>query len=175
MCEGGPVSPLLRRIAVNVAAWLVGAVASVAVGLLALSQIDVGFADGAVQPLSPDTLTRVVTEPPAPDAAGTPTGKAPPKATPGATDAAGYDAERALTSRGGSLVARCRAGRAYLASWSPAQGYHADDVRRGPALEARLNFEGRERAVAVSIRCVGGVPEASIHQLSSEHGHGVDD
>jgi hypothetical protein len=189
-----------RRIVLNAAAWLGGAAASVAVGIVALSQIDDGLGDAGVQPLSPDTVITVATGQPAADQAvassgATPSGGATSSggvtpsrgptssggATPsggvtpsggatssgGATEpssAAGGGIERALTSPGGSLVARCGAGQAYLASWSPAQGYEADDVRRGPAAEARLIFQGARDVVVVAVRCVAGVPEASIRQ-----------
>ena len=37
-----------------------------------------------------------------------------------------------LTSQGGTVLAECRPAGAYLVSWSPTQGYEADDVARGP-------------------------------------------
>ena len=40
-----------------------------------------------------------------------------------------------LSSPGGTVVADCRPGGAYLVSWSPAPGYEAGTVRRGPAAD----------------------------------------
>jgi hypothetical protein len=200
VCKGGVVTTSYRRISVNAAAWLAGAAASVAVGIVALSQIDDGLGDAGIQPLGPDSVITVATGQPAEDQAvpsggATPSGSATPSGgktpsigaspsgdatepppTTGDRTADAHTIERVLTSRGGSLVAWCSAGRAYLASWSPAQGYHADDVRRGPAVEARLIFQGAERDVTVAIRCIAGVPEASIQERPAEghddHGDG---
>jgi hypothetical protein len=211
VCQGGVVTTPYRRVVVNAAAWLAGAAASVAVGIIALSQINDGLGDAGVQPLSPDAVIAVATgqpaaDPPVASGGATPSGSATPSggavpsggatpssgktpadgATPsadatesppaaGGKTAAAHDIERVLTSPGGSLVAWCSAGEAYLASWSPAQGYEADDVRRGPATEASLVFQGTQ-SVVVAVRCVAGVPEASIKQQPADgddaHGNG---
>lgn len=166
MCDGGRMSPPLRWISANATAWLVGAAASVGVGVLALSKIHDAFASGGVQLMSPDTVTGPVTEQPTgvanPDKSLTPD-------DPSTSHASHtHGTERALTSRGGSFVARCGAGQVYLASWSPAPGYHADDVRRGPATEVRLTFEAKDSEIVVAIRCVAGVPQASIRQRQDD-------
>jgi hypothetical protein len=193
MCKGGVMTTPFRRVSVNVTAWLAGAVASVSVGILALSQIDDGFGGAGVQPLNPDVVITVAAGRPSvdptvpsggkPHPSGGKTDPSPAKsqASPAATGPAADEpdahpadtdnTERVLTSPGGSLVARCSAGRAYLASWSPAQGYRAEEVRRGPAEEASLIFEGPQRNV-VTIRCVAGVPQASISQEPGEEDHG---
>jgi hypothetical protein len=73
-------------------------------------------------------------------------------------------AERELFSEGGSVLARCIDGDAYLVAWSPAQGYHTDRVDRGPARTARVEFEGEgedEEEVELTITCVDGVPQVT--------------
>lgn len=67
---------------------------------------------------------------------------------------------------GGSVTARCRTGgQVYLTAWSPGPGYHVDDeVRRGPAATAAIEFEvldddaGEDRSY--EIRCAGSRPAA---------------
>jgi lipoprotein-anchoring transpeptidase ErfK/SrfK len=66
-----------------------------------------------------------------------------------------------LTSQGGTVVADCQAGGAYLLSWSPAPGYEVDTVRRGPALTARVIFTSTANSVTMVVSCSTGVPTAT--------------
>ncbi|ASW53900.1 hypothetical protein [Plantactinospora sp. KBS50] len=129
----------LRRLATNLVAWLLGAVVSVTVGVLALTRVDEGLANG-VQPLSPDSVTRGLPDPPsaAPSrtprrgatsaparspsrrATSAPGRPAPSEPSVPATPPAPRAVERTFTAQGGSLLVRCTAGLVYLASWSPA-------------------------------------------------------
>jgi hypothetical protein len=70
---------------------------------------------------------------------------------------------RTLASRGGTVVARCTAGKVYLTSWSPATGYRVEDVVRGPALVTGVWFEGPYE-VHMRLTCEGGVPFAEVVQ-----------
>jgi hypothetical protein len=181
----------LRRTATNLVAWLVGAAVSVTVGVLALSRVDDGLADG-VQPLSPDSVTRALPGPPSssPTAAVRPV----PPSTPGArrtrrpptvvphrsppVRTASPPVERSFVTQGGSMVVRCTSGRVYLASWSPAPGYRVSDVQRGPGdPPAGLTLLSEHRRVRVELRCVGGVPQAtvSIGRRSDHDGDGDGD
>ena len=93
----------------------------------------------------------------------TPAAKVGPAAQPSPSDP-----ERLLTSRGGTVVARChRGGGVYLVYWTPAQGYRAEDVIRGPAAMARLVFEGREHHYRILVACVDSVPRASIRDIGT--------
>lgn len=172
----------MPRAAVNLGAWLVGAVVSVTVGVVALSRIDAGLAGGGMQPLSPDSVTRGMTEvPPATPAdpratsrsASDPAVRNPSvTAVPPSTAASRpvRTTERAFTSRGGSFVARCTDGLVYLTSWSPAPGYQSTGVERGPGEGAQLTFQSDLSHVRVLLRCVAGVPQATI-----DPGDGHDD
>jgi hypothetical protein len=138
------------RTATVIFAWLAGAVSATAVGIFALTSIDFGLSPQS----SLDTLPNLPTasasraeETPEPQASST-------------TVPIGL--ERPITSPGGSAVARCTSSGAYLVSWSPAPGFKAEDVRRGPAAVARVKFETSGREYYVAIRCVNGVPEATI-------------
>jgi phage tail protein X len=185
MCDCGQVSRPTRRIAVNLAAWLGGAVVSVGVGVAALAQINDGLAAEDRQPLNRDTVASALPDPPAPTtAAPTPTSsqrKPPGRPSPaGTTPATARDTsaprtvERGFTSRGGSVVARCTGGQVYLASWSPAPGYHAEHVERGPAESARLTFESGNRQVTVEVGCVAGVPQAATGRRDAGGDHSDD-
>jgi hypothetical protein len=77
---------------------------------------------------------------------------------------------RTVDAPGGSTVAACQAGDAYLVSWTPAPGFGVNDVRRGPTDIARVRFESGDTRVTVEVWCAGGVPQAEIKQ----DGHGDD-
>ena len=120
---------------------------AVSVGLTALSSIGAGLSDQALQPLTP-------TRP------GQPTG-APPSSTEGggagASSPPAAPTDQTLSTSGGTVIATCRPEGAYLVGWSPAPGYRAEDVVRGPREVAKLKFTGNGREIEVSVRCVGGV------------------
>ncbi|WP_050502876.1 hypothetical protein [Streptomyces monomycini] len=68
---------------------------------------------------------------------GSPSGSGPASASPSRPGGGGT-----IRLAGGSATAECRTdGRVYLTVWSPATGYRADDVRRGPAATAAIEFE----------------------------------
>lgn len=130
--------------------WVAGAISASAVGLFALSAIEIG----------PVNQTSV---PDLPAATADSTGGV--SATPTATHkpSSGAAVDRLLNSAGGNVVARCSAEGAYLVSWSPAQGYKAEDVRRGPAAAAKVSFEYHDGGqYEVTVRCVNGVPQAAV-------------
>ncbi len=152
-----------RSVALAVTAWAVGAATAVGVGLLALSSVGTSYVHGPADPLagvgdartSPDTVASGT-----PSATATPTPSA--RASTVATTATG-GSERQFTSAGGNVVARCTGADAYLVYWSPAAGYHAGDVVRGPATSVRVQFEGAGRELTMTVTCVGGVPQAVTH------------
>jgi hypothetical protein len=151
--------------AASVVAWTLGAAASVAVSLLALSSIDAGSAAGPSQQLAPDTVTR------AGSAAST---AAPPTSTVTSEDGgvssavvtrsapapsrAANSVERPLSTSGGTVVARCSGDTAYLVSWSPAQGFRMVDANRGPGRTVEVTFRSATQQFEVEVHCVGGAP-----------------
>ncbi len=90
-----------------------------------------------------------------------PSGSASP--TPTATPAPTHStqAPTVLTSQGGSVVAECLPGGAYLLSWSPTQGYEAGRVFRGPAPTAQVAFQSDANTVIMTVSCSTGVPTAT--------------
>lgn len=168
------MSSSLWRVSTGVAAWTVGAVASVAVSMLALTVI--GGVGGDVQPPAPMPLdsglaAAATMDAASPSASGTATPSASASARPASPTPPAASAgppvvsptpgpPRQFTTSAGTVTAQCTGELAYLVSWSPAQGYRVDDVRRGPALEAQVTFEmfSTRQEAAILVRCVAGVP-----------------
>lgn len=176
-----------RGVIVAAGAWLAGAAAATGGSLLAVSALGQGIAAAPSRPLSVtavnQALAREATRQPSPDASGGPgnssgpAGKArsvpgravpPPRRitahptrhpTPHATRPAPDGT--VLSSQGGTVVAGCGAAGAYLISWSPQQGFAADDVLRGPAATARVTFSDSRVAVTMTVSCAGGKPKAA--------------
>ncbi|MFL6113578.1 MAG: hypothetical protein ACJ786_19770 [Catenulispora sp.] len=71
-------------------------------------------------------------------------------------------AKRRISGHGGQVEAQCQGSLAYLVSWSPAQGFHAGPVQRGPARYAAVVFVDDElqRPWSLRVSCVNGTPAA---------------
>jgi serine/threonine-protein kinase len=76
-------------------------------------------------------------------------------------------ASTVLTSPGGTVVAECRTGGAYLVSWSPDPGYESGTVIRGPVVTARVTFNSAANSVTMMVSCSAGMPTASTTVGSS--------
>ena len=158
-------------IAASVLAWTVGAAVSVGVGLLALSLIGVGLTtdsgDHLTQPAGRadgSGVTNPTSQPPVVDPSASPS------ATPAAAPTVGPN--QTIDTSGGTAVARCQPGGAYLLYWSPSPGFRADLGNRGPAAEARLNFESSSREIKIRVTCVGLTVHPSIEDETSHGGRG---
>jgi hypothetical protein len=97
-------------------------------------------------------------------AAASPSAQATATATPTARPTA---MSTLLSSQGGTVVASCHPGGAYLLSWSPAAGYEVDAVARGPAPAARVVFNSSGNSVTMMVSCSAGVPATSNTTSSS--------
>lgn len=170
----------VRRLVASVLAWIVGAVAAVGVGILALSLIGDGFTARTVQPLTPDVVAREASAAPVDTApapvtpSSTPGDDDPPgRATPSASASDQWStADKLLWSAGGSVIARCTGTQVYLVSWSPEPGYRARDVVRGPAPQGSVRFDSDDIGVSVSVQCVRGTPVATVTQrIDDDHSH----
>jgi hypothetical protein len=157
-----------RSALLAVSAWTVGAAAAVGVGLLALSLVGSTFLNGPTDPLAQAGTPLPTTQPSGTTSDPAVIGPMPTaeSSTVTASGPAG-GTERQLSSAGGSVLARCTADGAYLVLWSPAQGYHAGDVIRGPAATARVEFESLTSEIKVVVICVGGVPQANVSEEGS--------
>jgi serine/threonine-protein kinase len=87
-----------------------------------------------------------------------------PQPSPSAQPTSGTTATPAstvLTSQGGTAVAECVPGGAYLLSWSPTQGYEVGNVTRGPAATTQVVFASTANSVTMVVSCSSGVPTAT--------------
>ena len=109
---------------------------------------------------------------PAPPAPRAPSATAAAPAVPAASPSAGT----LFMSLGGSVLAECRPAGAYLVSWSPVQGYQADDVTRGPVTTARVVFESNANSVTMKVSCPDGAAGTPIASSSIQPwGGGTDE
>ncbi len=160
----------VRPVVVSAVAWSVGVAISVTVGLLALRAVGLDLGDEtAVQPLTSGTVGTASSPEESPEESPVESPSAEPATSatspsPSVTARAGSD--RWLTSSGGNVLARCSGGQAFLVSWSPAPGYRAEDIQRGPAPAARLTFEGTGSEFKMTVTCAGDVPQSTVHKDS---------
>ncbi|WP_440083093.1 hypothetical protein [Streptosporangium sp. LJ11] len=175
-----------KRLSLVVAGWLITGLLAIGVGVAVIDRLSEPLTDTGLRPLSaaevdealalasslPNALPSSV--PPsvpssAPPAEGTPDPAGPTPAptvtvTTTATPVAEPGKSRLITTVGGKVIARCENGLVILRSWSPAQGFQADDVERGPADRARVEFESEEDEVKVEVHCAAdGSPVHSVH------------
>jgi hypothetical protein len=143
----------IRPVVLAAVAWAAGAATAVGVGLVALSSVGASALTGPPDP--PARLS--APDPASPTVTSTAVSPTPPRTSSAGSGASSSDRE--FTSTGGTVVARCVDGQAYLVAWSPAQGYHTDSVERGPAPKAKVEFEGQGAEVELEVICVGGVPQ----------------
>lgn len=140
-----------RRMWLAATGWLIAAAAATTVGVVAVGAVGSSVVGTSTKPLTQQQIDRALGEASQSPSAQPPT--AAPSTTPGGIT-------RGLTTQGGTLIARCRAGQATLVSWSPAQGYQAEDIHAGPAATATLTFETENREIQVRVTCPAGIPTA---------------
>ena len=158
------------RILASVSAWLAGAAVATGGTLVAVSWIGQGISAAPVHTLSVDQVTNALASmSPSPDGTGDDAAGNAPSPTPASPAPSGSHSvsavattspPRTLTSAGGSVIAVCTAAGAYLTSWSPAENFQVDEVRRGPAQVARVVFQSGTTSVEVGVFCQGGSPTA---------------
>ncbi|MEU0570627.1 hypothetical protein ABZ297_35270 [Nonomuraea sp. NPDC005983] len=137
----------MKRLLV-VLGWLAVAAVTTATSTWAISLLGEGLSRHVVTPLSAQQVDEAL--------AGATTVPATPPATPHAPAAT---ASKAFPTRGGSVVGGCAGhDQALLLSWSPAQGYAAGDIDKGPGSTATLEFESDSDKIKVEIRCEDGFP-----------------
>jgi hypothetical protein len=166
------------RILIGVGAWLLGAVAATCGSLLAVSQLGLGITSSTSQQLTASAVNSALAsenrEQPASTSARALHTRLKAHARRAAHSRqaahaihaeAGHSATAPaqppatlLTSSGGSVLADCQAAGAYLLSWSPQQGFEAQNVARGPAAVASVRFGAQFSAVTVRVTCRAGIP-----------------
>jgi hypothetical protein len=150
------------RFLVGASGWLLGADAATCGSMLAVDHLAHGLLGPGSQQLSPADVRADLASSQAGPTAPSPSARpAMRPARPARAAAATPAASRAgtlLFSKGGSAMAVCEAGRAYLQYWSPAPGYQVDDVVRGPAVRVRVELEGTGTSLVMTISCASGQP-----------------
>ncbi|QDP95967.1 hypothetical protein FOE78_08690 [Microlunatus elymi] len=152
-----PRTPRSRSL-LTIGGWLVAASAATAVGALAVEAIGSGIAGTGAEPLSMAEIEQQLATAPA---AASPI----PSRTPSPGEGASSDVSQVIGTDGGTVLARCSDGLAELINWSPRQGYETDDVRRGPATVANIQFETDDLEINVRVSCVSGVPTGRVTRV----------
>jgi len=171
------------RVLLTFGAWLLGVAAATGGSLAAVSLIGQSIIGPETQQLTVSAVNRALADdrdtdqPPASPSPATsrsarPHRRAARRPRPGRTTT--QPAGTLLSSAGGSVLAQCDAAGAYLISWSPQQGYEADDVVRGPAARAMVVFLAGSHGVRLAVTCAGSVPSASVSAVGNDDG-GSDD
>jgi hypothetical protein len=169
------------RFLVGLGGWLLGAVTATTGSMIAVGELANGLFGPQTQQVAGITSSADL------DAGGSsaipapaPTASASPSATPAgapvtpvvsqsprANSAAPPSAPPTLlTTADGSVLASCQPGGAYLVYWSPAQGFSADDVVRGPAQVASVTFSSQSGGVVMHVSCPAGTPVAHLFWLT---------
>jgi hypothetical protein len=159
-----PDRPRSHRLAV-VLGWIGAAALATGVTLAAVSSIGTGIFGSSAGPMGQDEVATALATATAPADRGSGTSPAtpatPPPVSPTPGEAAATD-PAVITSPGGTVVVQCSDGLAELLSWSPAQGFWVDSAERGPDDTVEVEFESRGTDVEVEVRCVDGVPDATV-------------
>jgi len=138
------------RIVIGAGAWLLGAAAATAGGLLVVSELGEGI---SASPASQQSSVAAGVQAQASQAAAQPSASPTPRSERSTSAKRGTSGARmggsggtastsgtVLSSSGGTVVAQCASAGAFLLSWSPQQGFTASSVARGPATTARVVF-----------------------------------
>jgi hypothetical protein len=162
------------RVFLAAGAWLLGVVAATGGSLAAVSLIGQSIAAPPTQQLTVSAVNHALAtgrREPDPSAAARPSpapSHRPAGATPQAPASGTSAAGTLLSSSGGSVLAGCAGSDAYLISWSPQQGYAADDVVRGPAAMARVVFLAGSSGVSLTVTCTGSVPSDVVSPVQGD-------
>ena len=160
-------------IVIGVGAWLLGAAAATAAGLLVVSELGEGISaspagqqSGVVAAEQAQASQAAALPPSSPPASRSQPGRGGKSGTGGSGRTASTSGT-VLSSSGGTVVAQCASAGAFLLSWSPQQGFTASSVARGPATTARVVFAGTASTVTMAVSCASGVPSAATTVTSA--------
>ncbi|GLW08563.1 hypothetical protein Misp01_36930 [Microtetraspora sp. NBRC 13810] len=149
-----------RRLVLAVTGWIATAALATGAGVGVIGLLGESFSDPAGRPLSAEDVRRELAATPSPPARPVVTPSLPATPAPAASGAV----SDVISTEGGTVVARCEGGLVTLRSWTPAQGYQVDDVERGPAGRARVEFEAEETDVKLEVHCgPGNRPVHRVH------------
>lgn len=131
--------------------WVLVAAVATVIGLVAVNAAGTGVLGTTAEPLTPGQVHAALS-------------RTKPIATTSPSSAAtARGVRRTLASAGGTVVAQCANTRVTLLSWSPAQGYEADDISRGPASRASIKFKNDNTELTLAVTCRNGRPTARMN------------
>lgn len=147
----------MRAVLLVVGGWLLAAGVAALLGVLAVYLLGSGIAASTGQPLNAGEVERALAQP------GTPTTPPPPPPSPspggdGQSQDNGQSQGRlqVVETSGGTIIARCRESKTELVSWTPRQGFEADEEVRGPDDAVYLEFSSDDMKVHATIGCSDG-------------------
>ncbi|OLF12898.1 hypothetical protein BLA60_06475 [Actinophytocola xinjiangensis] len=145
------------RVTTGVLLWLVAAAAATAVGMTAVSAIGTDIFGSGPTPLSQSEVDSELSTAPSPTSQPPSSTTSPPSSPPGG-------ASRETTTAGGTVISRCEGGLVRLLQTVPAQGFQVDadddDLDDHPSVK----FQSGDREIEVRLRCVDGVPHATVEE-----------
>jgi len=157
-------------------AWLIVAFLTTLGGLAAVNSLGDGILGSAERPLTHESVNAELSASPSGPPPGSPSESpasspsAGPSPTPTGTGSPlepppAAPVSRTFPSAGGTVTAACSGDTVTLRYWSPAQGYEADHVVRGPAATVSLRFrqDGRGHGVRLAFVCRDGIPVQSTN------------
>lgn len=152
-----------RRTLFAAAGWLAAAVVATLIGVGALRLVGESIAGTPGGVLSQEQVSRELAQSPTPGSTSQPAATPSPSANVSSSSPPG--SQKVARANGGSVVAECRGGLAWLVSWAPAPGFGEHEVSRGPAAEAEVDFRGPAGRSKIKVRCdSGGQPVAEIDE-----------
>ena len=141
-------------------AWLIVAFLTTLGGLAAVNSLGDGILGSAERPLTHESVDAELSAQPSVSPALSPSALAPSTLSPSPLEP---PVPRTFSSAGGTVTAACTGDVITLRYWSPAQGYEADHVVRGPATTVSLRFRqgGRGHGIRLAFACSDGSPVQS--------------
>lgn len=172
------------RILLGAGAWLLGTASATAGSIIAVGQLGQGLLAPQSKPVAVAIINSELALENSERTLWSPSPSPLSSPAPARTQGAGAHPARPsptrnpvqlLTSPDGSAGAVCEQGGAYLAYWSPQQGFEADNVVRGPLPVARVTFRGSSGGIVMKVTCRAGVPAEHLSDLQWGGGSGHDD
>ena len=155
-----------RRTAVAALGWIAAAVLATLIGMGGIRLIGDSLTSTPGGVLDQQEVAKALAAEPSPSLPSV-SPSSPGPSSPSTAQSTG--SQRAFWSAGGSVVAGCHGGQAYLVSWSPAPGYRVTQQEGGPGEHVEVRFEGSGGRSEIRVTCSGGNP------VTQQHGGGHDD
>jgi hypothetical protein len=153
-------------------AWLIVAFLTTLGGLAAVNSLGDGILGSAERPVTHESVDAELSSEPSVSPSETPSDSPSAEPSPTPTDTGSplepppaAPVSHTFSSPGGTVTADCSGNVVTLRYWSPAQGYEADHVVRGPGETASIRFRqgGRGHGIRLAFSCSDGSPVQSTN------------